>query len=146
MNKENSVDKKEEENLKKAITELTVKLDQRTLVIWATDCAEHVLSYFEEKHPKDDRPRKAIEAGRAWLHGKLSVGEVRTAALAAHAAAREVEEGITRAVARAAGQAASTAHIAGHAIHAANYAAKVSTNERIWQNKHLLDLVKKNKK
>ncbi|MHA1738043.1 MAG: putative immunity protein, partial [Candidatus Heimdallarchaeota archaeon] len=49
--------------MEKKITELTKNLDKRTLVIWATDCAEHVLSYFEEKYPKDKRPREAIEAG-----------------------------------------------------------------------------------
>ncbi|WP_374058322.1 putative immunity protein [Thermaerobacillus caldiproteolyticus] len=38
------------------------KLDHRTLVLWATDCTEHVLLYFEGKYPKDDRPQKAIEA------------------------------------------------------------------------------------
>ncbi|NPE08546.1 MAG: hypothetical protein GNW80_09730 [Asgard group archaeon] len=127
------------------MTELTSKIDHRTLVIWATDCAEHILSYFEEKYPKDDRPRKAIEAGRAWVHGKLSVGEVRTTAFAAHAAARDIEECDARAVARAAGHAAATAHVAGHAIHAANYAATVIADERIWQYQHLLDLAKKQK-
>ena len=32
------------------------KGDHRSLALWATDCAEHVLPYFEEKYPKDDRP------------------------------------------------------------------------------------------
>jgi hypothetical protein len=40
--------------------------DHGSLALWAADCAEHVLTYFEETHPKDDRPRKAVEAGRAW--------------------------------------------------------------------------------
>jgi hypothetical protein len=34
------------------------------LAIWAADCAEHVLDFFEQKHPKDDRPRKAVEGAR----------------------------------------------------------------------------------
>lgn len=46
------------------------KQEQRSLALWAADCAEHVLPFFEEKHPQDDRPRKAIEAGRAWVRGK----------------------------------------------------------------------------
>ncbi|HUU78353.1 MAG TPA: hypothetical protein VMX55_08395 [candidate division Zixibacteria bacterium] len=144
MKKNNSVDKKKEEkDIIIVITELMDKLDHRTLVIWATDCAEHVLSYFEEKYPKDNRPRKAIEAGRAWVHGKISVGDVRAAAFAAHVAARNAKEVVARAVARSAGHAAATAHVAGHAIHTANYAAIVSVNERIWQYQHLLDLAKK---
>ena len=28
--------------------------DHRALALWAADCAEHVLAYFEEKYPKDD--------------------------------------------------------------------------------------------
>ncbi|MHA1244578.1 MAG: putative immunity protein [Candidatus Heimdallarchaeota archaeon] len=128
--------------MEKKITELTKKLDKRTLVIWATDCAEHVLSYFEEKYPKDKRPREAIEAGRAWIREEITVGEARTAAFAAHAAARDVDEGVTQAVARAAGHAAATVHVAGHAIHAAIYAATFIDNERIWQYQHLIELAK----
>ena len=36
-------------------------------VEYAIMCAEDVLFIWEEKYPKDDRPRKAIEAARAWL-------------------------------------------------------------------------------
>lgn len=39
--------------------ELWVKLG-----VWS---ARRVLHLFEEKYPKDDRPRKAIEAAEAWL-------------------------------------------------------------------------------
>ena len=34
--------------------------DHRALALWAADCAERVLPYFEELYPGDDRPRKAI--------------------------------------------------------------------------------------
>ncbi len=101
--------------------------DQRALALWASDCAEHVLPYFEQEYPQDDRPRKAIEAVRAWVRGEVRVGEVRAAAVAAHAAARDSDKGAPRAAARAAGQAAGTAHMAGHAPHAAAYAVKVAT-------------------
>jgi len=46
----------------------------RSLALWAADCAERVLPYFEEKYPRDDRPRKAIEAARAWARGEIRVG------------------------------------------------------------------------
>jgi immunity protein 5 of polymorphic toxin system len=59
------------------------KQDQKSLVLWATDCAEHVLPYFEENYPKDDRPRKPIEAGRAWVRGEIAMSEARAAAFAA---------------------------------------------------------------
>jgi len=139
--------------LSKSIAELLSKRNHRTLVLWATDCAEHVLSYFEEKYPKENRPRKAIEAGRAWVRGEITMSEARTAAFAAHAAARNTNQGAACAAARAAGHAAATAHVAGHAGYAATYAAKAATyaadhtdadantaKERNWQFQHLLDL------
>jgi len=101
--------------------------DHRSLALWAADCAERVLPYFEEKYPKDDRPRKAIEAARAWTRGEIRVGSARAAAVAAHAAARDADESAARAAARAAGQAVATAHMAGHARHAAAYAVKAIT-------------------
>jgi hypothetical protein len=35
------------------------------LALWAAECAEHVLGFFEEDKPDDDRPRKAIALVRA---------------------------------------------------------------------------------
>ena len=135
------------------IAELVSKLDHKTLAIWAADCAEHVLPYFEEKNPKDNRPRKAIQAGRAWIRGEIAMSEARTAAFAAHAAARDANTDAARAAARAAGHAAATAHVAGHAVHAATYAARAAghtvdsidvdaaiAKERDWQYQQLLNL------
>lgn len=117
--------------------------DHGLLTLWAADCAEHVLPYFEEKHPKDGRPRNAVEAGRAWVRGEIATGEARAAAFAAHAAARAADG----AAARAAGHAAASAHVAGHAAHAANYALTATTDatipadsaarERDWQYRRL---------
>ena len=130
------------------LTQLIKQQSQKTLAIWAGDCAKHVLPYFTRKFPKDPRPQQAINALQAWIKGKMKVGEVRKVAFAAHAAAREARyDPQACAAARAAGQAASTAHVAGHAIHAASYAAKAAKNldkERDWQYQHLLELIKKN--
>ena len=116
--------------------------DHKSLALWAADCAEHVLPYFEKECPRDDRPRKAVEAGRAWVRGEIKVGVARTAALAAHAAARNTDNPAAKAAARAAGHAAGTAHVAGHAPHAANYAITAAEAAGIlrefeWQYKHL---------
>lgn len=120
------------------------------LALWAADCAEHVQWYFEEACPGDARPRDAIAAARAWARGEITVSEARRAALAAHAAAREVEPGPVRAAARAAGHAAATAQVAGHARHAASYAVTAAglaahlvdpgiaaAAERDWQEQRL---------
>lgn len=142
-------------SMDKPIAELVGKTDHKTLAIWALDCAERVLPYFENKYPEDDRPRLAIEAGRAWVSTNVfKMADIRKAALAAHAAAREVEEdNAARSAARAAGQALGTAHVPGHAVYAATYAitalrdaskstdAKVVVNkEREWQYQHLIKL------
>ena len=118
------------------------KQDHRSLVLWATGCAEHVLLYFEKEYPEDDRLRKAIEAGRAWVRDEITVSKARAAAFAAHAVARDADHPAARAAARAAGHAAGTAHVAGHAPHAADYAVKAAeaanvTGEREWQYRHL---------
>ena len=141
--------------LKMSILKLANNQNHKTLVIWATDCAQRVLPYFEDIQVNDNRPRKAIEAGRAWVRGEISVHDVRQAALAAHAAARDTNNQAAEYAARAAGQAASTAHVASHAVHAATYAAKAvffssdprhaypsAAKERQWQIEHLLDLEK----
>jgi hypothetical protein len=137
------------------IAELGGKTDHKTLAIWAADCAERVLPYFEEKYPEDNRPRKAIEALREWVRtGVFRMADVRQAALAAHAAARDVkEDNAARSSARAAGQAPAAAHVPAHALAAARYAAtavrdatgspdadRAATAEREWQHQHLLRL------
>ncbi|MSR03902.1 MAG: hypothetical protein EXR94_14380 [Gemmatimonadetes bacterium] len=120
----------------------SVGADHQALVLWAADCAEHVLQYFEAQRPADHRPRQALESARAWARGEIRCGAARAAAVAAHAAARDVDEGPARAAARAAGHAAGTAHLAAHARHAAAYAASAALApeaEREWQSRRLPD-------
>jgi hypothetical protein len=103
--------------------------DHWAQALWAADRAERVLFYFEDAFPDDDRPRKAIEAARAWARGEIRVGEARAAALAAHAAARDAaaaEQQAACAAARAAGHAAATAHVATHARGVTFYAEKAA--------------------
>ena len=125
--------------------------DQKALATWAADCAERVLSFFEGAHPKDDRPRKAIAACRAWVRtGVFRMADVRGASLAAHAAAREAKENEAACfAAHAAGQAVATAHVPQHAYGSAYYALKALAavdpanargkivKERRWQSRRL---------
>ena len=137
------------------IAELTAKTDHKTLAVWACDCVERVLPYFEKPYPEDERPRLAIQAARQWIiTGVFSMAQIRKAALAAHKAASEVQDNdAARSAARAAGQAVATAHVASHAIPAAVYAASAVRDgtensdvdadvmkEREWQYRHLLEL------
>src|SRR5262245_21087961 len=63
-----------------AMEELISKTDHQTLAIWAIDCAERVLPYFEEQYPEDKRPRQAIEALQTWLNtGVFKIAVIRKA-------------------------------------------------------------------
>jgi len=102
------------------------KQDQRSMAAWAADCAERVLSFFENAYPKDDQPRKTIEACRLWVGtGAFKMADIRGASLAAHAAARLVKEnGAAFFAAHAAGQSVTTAHVSQHAFGGAYYARR----------------------
>jgi hypothetical protein len=97
--------------------------DHRLLAIWAADCALHVLHFFETAHTGDERPRRAIGQARAWSRGEITMTEARSAAYAAHDAAKEVS-GAAREAARAAGHAVAVAHMADHELGAAAYAIR----------------------
>jgi len=135
------------------LIELMIQRDHKTLAVWASDCAEHVLPIFERYYPADRRPQEAIVAARAWAKGEIRVGEARKAALNAHYAAQETLEKATRSAARSAGHAAATAHMPRHAVQAARYAVMAASLmvpneeaetagdvERSWQFKHLAEM------
>lgn len=97
--------------------------DHQLLAVWAADCAEHVLHLFEQARPVDDRPRRAIELGRAWARGEITWWEARSAGGHANAAAR-VLTGAARHAAFAAGQTGCVGHVAAHELGAAAYAIR----------------------
>lgn len=134
--------------------------DKITAAPWAIACTNRVLHFYEESFPEDTRPRHALKTLQDWIKtGKFSMAVIRGAALASHAAAREVgEDTPARSAARAAGQAVSTAHVAAHALAAANYALQAIHrdansedaqtavfNERNWQYQTLQRLFEENK-
>lgn len=126
--------------------------DQKALGLWAAECSEHLLPYFEEKYPQDPRPRNALRILREWAQtGKFSMPVIRGASLAAHAAAKEVheEDKAAKFAAHAAGQAVATAHVPTHALgpvlysmqlvaalHPTDVKAAVA-QEREWQTQRL---------
>jgi hypothetical protein len=99
--------------------------DHHLLAVWAADCAQHVLHHFELGRPGDDRPRRAIDLGRAWARGEIPWWEARAAGGHANAAARDLS-GAARHAAYAAGQAAAVGHVAAHELGAAAYAVRAA--------------------
>lgn len=51
--------------------------------LFAADCAESVLHFFEKQHPDDNRPRLAIKAARAFANGEISMEQLSAASAAA---------------------------------------------------------------
>ena len=98
---------RKEVSLKEALLTQEIPYDDRTWLarkalpsaenhriwrLWGIACAESVLHIFEKNNPKDDRPRKCIEAAKAFIDGKISEDELeiaRSAASAAYASAAD---------------------------------------------------------
>ncbi|WP_437318080.1 putative immunity protein [Sorangium sp. So ce385] len=124
------------------------------LAIWAAECAEHVLRFFDEYRPDDDRPRRAIALVRAWTRGEATMRECHNAAFASNAAGRDAPPA-ARLAALAAGQAVAVAHVAAHELGAAAYAIRAAREaappgqgdaaaraERAWQWERLTDEIR----
>src|SRR5512136_2435276 len=82
----------------------------RALGGWAADCAERALPVYEIQADADPRPRAALEGIRVFAAGGKRTAQLRSLALAAMSAAREVNDPAAAASARASGLAASSAY------------------------------------
>ena len=131
--------------------------DKRLLALWAAECAERVLPFFENKYPDDDRPNKAILVLREWgSSGVFSMAAIRGASLSAHAAAKGKKEADIIFTAHAAGQAVATAHVPTHALGASLYAIRavaahsgnvnIGLKERDWQLERLSEYARERNK
>jgi len=69
-------------------------MDKRQAVQYAIFAAELALGVFEKAYPNDDRPRKAIEAAKAYL--KNPCEKTKSAASAARSAAGNCNGTLTR--------------------------------------------------
>lgn len=133
--------------------------DLRAVGRWAADCAARVLPLFEAEAPGDARPAAAIAGIREFARGGKRTARLRTLALAAYAAARDMDSPAATAAARAAGLAASSAythplattdqarHILGPAVYAAlarEHAAgpAAATREVRWATRHVTPVVR----
>ncbi len=122
--------------------------NETTARLFAADCAERVLPIFERQHPDDNRPRKCIEAARAYARGEIDAA----ARAAAWAAAWDAAWAAAGAAARAAAWAAArdaawyAAGYAAAAGGAARDAARAAAGdaEQEWQRKRLLEYLTNN--
>ena len=121
-------------------------LSRRQLQLFAADCAEHVLHFFEKKYPEDSRPRQAINAARSGNAATAAADAAAYAATAAADAAAYAATAAAAAYAAADAYAAYAAYAASAAAHASAYAAAdaaayddaAADAERLWQGQRLL--------
>ncbi|MCL4559308.1 MAG: hypothetical protein M1281_01680 [Chloroflexi bacterium] len=82
----------------------------RALGSWTADCAERALPVYEKHAGSDARPRAAIEGIRVFAGGGNRTARLRSLAIEANRAAREIGSPAAEAAARAAGLAAASAY------------------------------------
>ena len=98
------------------LIELIQLQTHRTLVMWALDCAKIPLGQIEAKYPHEPRPRTCLERCEDWARGKIKMPAAKKAILAAHTAAKEIEEIEYGTLCQAIGHAGATVHVETHAI------------------------------
>jgi hypothetical protein len=101
---------------------LTRIFDKTQNIKYAIFAAEQVIGIYEKDYPKDDRPRKAIEAAKDYLK-KSNANAANAAAYAAANAAANAAAYAAANAAKAAAKAAANAAKAAYAANAANAAA-----------------------
>ena len=90
--------------------ELTLD-DLRAVARYAAEHAERVLPIFESREPEDPRPREAVRAAWAFAGETPRTNLQRTAAVAAHRAAKDAGDDAARHAGLAAGDAAAAAYL-----------------------------------
>jgi len=136
---------------------LMSEIPNKVIQQFAIDCAWRVLHIFEEKYPTDKRPRQAIEAAKAYLKFPTQENSEKLDAAwdaawaAAGAAARAAAWAAAWAAAGAAARAAARAAVWAAAWDAVWAAARAAVGaaawaaEWKWQNRHLLNLIRRAK-
>ena len=121
----------------------TIEPSDKIARLFACDCADHVLHFFEEKYPNDKRPRTAIEVARRYANGEATIEELSAASDGVWDAASDGVWAATRAARDAAGAAArAAAEAATWATSAAVWAvAGGGAAEREWQLQRFKELL-----
>lgn len=109
----------------------------RVVARYVAEHAQEALPAFEAAVPGDSRPRAAIDAAWAFIHGAGRSRLQRITSLDAHRAARDAPTEVARLAARSAGDAASAAYLhpiaqagqVGHILRAAASAARIKELE-----------------
>lgn len=101
------------------LADLTVLIQQqnhRTLVLWAFEFADEMVTFMLEKYPNEHRLESALFLSKEWAAGKVKMPMAKRAILNAHAAAKEMSIPEDIALCHSVGQACSVVHTRRHAM------------------------------
>jgi len=101
------------------LSDLTALIQQqyhRTLILWAFEFADEMVSIMLEKFPNEHRLETAVFLSKEWAAGKVKMPVAKRAILNAHAAAKDMPLPEDIALCHAVGQACSVVHTSGHAL------------------------------
>ena len=124
-------------------------LNERDKRLFACDCAERVLGYFEKVFPTDLRPREALHVARAFANGEATLAQL-TSANANAETANDVAFSEDHAASQAANAITLAAdpfdtkapmYAADAAADVADFTAKAYHRERSWQWRRLREYV-----
>ena len=107
---------------------LVREIPREVIIQFAIDCAKKVLPIFEKQYHGDKRPRKAIDKAQAYLKNPSTTAR----------AANDAAYATVYAASAAASAASDTVYAASDAT-----ARAASDAMKQWQNKHLLNLIRK---
>ena len=112
------------------LTPLIQAQNRRTVTLWALDLAEEAVGQFEQRHPEESRPRRTVDAARAWAAGQIKMPAAKRAILDCHALAKELTDPADIARCHAIAQGCSVVHTTGHAMGLPIYELTAIVRER----------------
>ena len=98
------------------IKSLILRQDHPTLVLWALGLATETVTLLEERHPRETRPRQAVDAALRWAKGEVKMPFAQRKILDCHALAKEWDNPEEIALCHSVGQACGVVHTVGHAL------------------------------
>ena len=98
------------------LTALIQQQHHRTLILWAFEFADEIVTSMLEKFPKEHRLETAVVLSKEWAAGKVKMPVAKRAILNAHATAKEMLLPEDKALCHAVGQACSVVHTSRHAL------------------------------
>lgn len=100
----------------KNLSLIVSRQSHKALILWALELAEEGVKTLENKYPKENSPRLALEFARAWSKGDIKMPLAKRAILNCHAFCKKISNLEDIAICHAVGQACAVVHTPKHAL------------------------------